>query len=755
MPNESRRPNAPRGFGAPSMPMEGERELIVVTRAGAPLQPTAEGFAPPSHADSDALNKVLSAAGATMRPLFDVSPTRARQAAAIADLLTPPGAAPAPDLTTFLRVDAADEQLDRLVGELRDLPTVEAAYVKPAAVPAMSVKTPVGPHEAFAPTSRESAPDLLNAMIATPEEAPPTTPDFTPLQAFLDPAPAGVDARFAWTQLGGRGANVNVIDVEGAWRFTHEDLKLNQGGVAFGTPINDIGWRNHGTAVLGVISGDLNGLGITGIAPDAFVRGASISAGSAAAIHKAADLLNAGDIILIELHRAGPHATGAGQVGFIAIEWWPDDFAAIQYATSRGVIVVEAAGNGGENLDDPIYDRPGAGFPASWSNPFRRGARDSGAILVGAGAPPPGTHGHDHGPDRSRLAFSNYGSAVDAQGWGREVTTTGYGDLQGGSNEDLWYTNQFSGTSSASPIVVGALACAQGNRHARTTTLLTPVTARQLLRNTGSPQQDAPGRPVSQRIGTRPNLRQMIPVFVLKTTPLFRYWNPKITDHFYTANFAELERGRNGWVLEGIAGYVSPARVVGMVPLHRYWNPTNTDHFYTTNWGELGRGKYGYAYEGIAGWVYPQRGVGRAALLRYWNAAIGDHFYTTNRNELGSGRNGYVYEGIACWIATTVRPPLGDESPELASTPAPLPELEIVPEMDTGSLVEAALVGVPELSEAELAEDLPVPSTFATRVGSLAGDLPAASLAIGTEMPGRAVRKGGVTITIRMQDDES
>jgi hypothetical protein len=39
---------------------------------------------------------------------------------------------------------------------------------------------------------------------------------------------------------------------------------------------------------------------------------------------------------------------------------------------------------------------------------------------------------------------------------------------------------------------------------------LTPVRARQLLRTTGSPQQDAPGRPASQRIGNRPNLRQLV-----------------------------------------------------------------------------------------------------------------------------------------------------------------------------------------------------------------------------------------------------
>jgi hypothetical protein len=131
-------------------------------------------------------------------------------------------------------------------------------------------------------------------------------------------------------------------------------------------------------------------------------------------------------------------------------------------------------------------------------------------VVVGAGAPPPGTHGRNHGPDRSRLGFSNYGSVLDAQGWGREVTTCGYGDLQGGVNEDLWYTDQFSGTSSASPVVVGAIACTQGVLRARRRPVMSPARARDLLRATGSPQTNAPGRPRTQRIGNRPNLRALI-----------------------------------------------------------------------------------------------------------------------------------------------------------------------------------------------------------------------------------------------------
>ena len=42
-------------------------------------------------------------------------------------------------------------------------------------------------------------------------------------QFYLDPAPVGFDAKFAWTQLGGDGLLVKVADVEHAWNLNHED----------------------------------------------------------------------------------------------------------------------------------------------------------------------------------------------------------------------------------------------------------------------------------------------------------------------------------------------------------------------------------------------------------------------------------------------------------------------------------------------------------------------------------------------------
>ena len=463
---------------------QGRRELIVIAHEHAGLRAGAEGVASATGFDVSDLNALLDAHGAKLQPLF--GPSEERVLAAAAGQPVGPG----PGYHLFYHVEAPDERLDALAEELLKNDTVESAYVKPAA------EAPVLPFEQLGVEAR--GPD-----------APPASPNFTGRQGYLDPAPGGIDARYAWTQPGGGGWGVRIIDCEWGWRFTHEDLVQNQGGIVAGTGSTD---TDHGTAVLGEISGDRNTFGITGIAPDAVISASAFSVPSATAIRSAADRLGPGDIILLEIHRPGPNTPTppAGQRGYIAIEWWPDDFAAIRYAVEKGIIVVEAAGNGAENLDAAIYNTRPAGFPATWTNPFNPVNPSSGAVVVGAGAPPQNTHGRDWGPDRSRLDFSNFGQRVDAQGWGREVTSTGYGDLQGSTNADLRYTDTFSGTSSASPIVVGALACVQGVLRAQGRIPLSPARARDLLRSTGSAQQDAPGRPATQRIGNRPNLRQLI-----------------------------------------------------------------------------------------------------------------------------------------------------------------------------------------------------------------------------------------------------
>ena len=92
------------------------------------------------------------------------------------------------------------------------------------------------------------------------------------------------------------------------------------------------------------------------------------------------------------------------------------------------------------------------------------------------------------------------------QGWGWHVTSLGYGDAQGGASENTWYTLRFSGTSSASPIVTGAVACLQGRARAKNGAPMTPKKVRDILMTTGTPQQAGPGVPLTQRIGPLPNL---------------------------------------------------------------------------------------------------------------------------------------------------------------------------------------------------------------------------------------------------------
>lgn len=319
------------------------------------------------------------------------------------------------------------------------------------------------------------------ATIESPA-SPNVAPDFQIGQYYLEPAPTGINAYYAWGYPGGKGDNVKVIDIEGNWIQTHEDL---HGGIddfhIAGSKIDDPGWWNHGTAVLGEIAADSNGFGMTGIAFNAELGTVSIgSMSTASALLTCINNSDTGDVFLIELHAAGPDASGEGQDGYVCMEYWQDNFDVILQASSLDRIVVEAAGNGAENFDDMnLY---GQLFDTTY--------RFSGALMVGASS-------SSHVP----ASFTNYGNRVDVHGFGTwDVFTLGYGDLYGAGPSD-YYTATFAGTSSASPIITGACAVIQSvyiESHGR---VIDHNVMRSLLTTYSTPQA-----PDARHIGPLPDL---------------------------------------------------------------------------------------------------------------------------------------------------------------------------------------------------------------------------------------------------------
>lgn len=352
--------------------------------------------------------------------------------------------------------------------------------------------------------------DDLNALPCTemaqpvPRPAPPPLPPaFEAVQHELAPAPAGIGAAEVWSWPGGGSHGVRIADVEYAWNLGHNDLPA---GIApIGTlgpdPFNN---NNHGTAVLGILGAVRNGWGTSGAA-----HNATLSVVSAlnhpfilnieGAITRAAVDLAPGDVILIEQQIEGPLVDGTTfdtQWGMVPAEWYRPVYDAILIATGAGRVVVEAAGNGWQDLDGPAYTTGNGGH-----HPFALG-QDSGAILVGAGHPPTSTTQ----PDRSRINFSNYGSRVSVQAAGLRVVTLGFGDLYNAEGPHRRYTQAFGGTSSAAAIVAAAASVVQAMHIQARGAPVSPTTLRAALIVTGSAQVDGE-LPAAQRIGPRPDVR--------------------------------------------------------------------------------------------------------------------------------------------------------------------------------------------------------------------------------------------------------
>ena len=417
-------------------------------------------------ADATAVGSVLDAVGATnVRPLFaqpeaDLDALHAKLEAAGTQVA---------DQNAYVTIDVpADRDLAAVLRIVGRLPAVES--VEPA-----------------------------------PEPSPPPSPLLTSSQGYLQSAAqGGIDITAAATVPGGRGSNVRLVDLEYSWNTAHEDVDraalpgalISMGVPAdpFLNPANPIASTNHGTAVLGIVAADDDAQGVTGIAPDVDLRMTNTNAADgyapANAIATALQQMSAGDVMLIEQQAVGPNGCDSQQFGCVPIEWYRSAYTAIKAATAAGIIVVEAAGNGSQDLSAPPF-----------AQPFPDGRGDSGAIIVGAGSV-----GGCTGSPRSRLWFSDHGARVDVQGWGECVATTGYGSLFSGGPNAL-YSNTFSGTSSASAMVA-AVAVVVSSVAQQQHVVLSPLDVRALLVASGRPG------PVGADIGPLPDLAAALQAFV-------------------------------------------------------------------------------------------------------------------------------------------------------------------------------------------------------------------------------------------------
>jgi hypothetical protein len=371
-----------------------------------------------------------------------------------------------PNFLNYYSITCEDEiEAKEMVAMFNKEDIIELAYIET--------------HSACSPSAREASNPLRS------------------YQEYLNPAPVGIDANYAWGFCGGNGSGrVKFIDIEQGWMFNHEDIRISQLPT---TGLNHYLHQDHGAAVLGIIMMQDNSVGGIGITPKA--EGNVISQwrpngsfNTADAIMAAIDHLGFGDVLLLEAQTFDILYTQ----GVWPVEILDATFQAIRLATALGIVVVEAAGNGmnamGNDLD--IF------IDSNFKNVLNRSSahfKDSGAIVV-AGA--------SSGMPHIKGKYSNFGSRIDCYAWGENVVTAGISPRSSGSSINT-YSADFSGTSSASAIIAGAAIAVQSITEAKYDRRIGSMQMRKLLSSEMYGTNSANGHPLD-KIGVMPDLKKII-----------------------------------------------------------------------------------------------------------------------------------------------------------------------------------------------------------------------------------------------------
>jgi hypothetical protein len=142
----------------------------------------------------------------------------------------------------------------------------------------------------------------------------------------------------------------------------------------------------------------------------------------------------------------------------------------------------------------------------------------------------------------------------------------------------------------------------------------------------------------------------------------YRFWSPITGRHFYTISEAEKNTLINvhsySWTYEGPAFKAcATAYHAGLSPVYRFWSPMSSCHFYTISEAEkdnvIALYSNVWTYEGIAFYAYPDgdQPSGTKPVYRFWSPVTSSHFYTISEQEkntvIREWPHVFTYEGIA------------------------------------------------------------------------------------------------------------
>jgi len=151
------------------------------------------------------------------------------------------------------------------------------------------------------------------------------------------------------------------------------------------------------------------------------------------------------------------------------------------------------------------------------------------------------------------------------------------------------------------------------------------------------------------------------------TTAVYRFWSPVTSSHFYTIDEAEVQNLLTNyswaWTYEGVAYYaMTDDSDWRAAPVYRFWSPLVSGHFYTIDEAEKDSVVANYSsdvwtYEGVAFYAYPvgQQPADTLPVYRFWSPLVSHHFYTMDETErdyiiANYSSDVWTYEGIA-WYA--------------------------------------------------------------------------------------------------------